>query len=43
MSDLAHPRPVNEGDGTVEVRIVAGGGSRDGDYFGVFRVAKEPL
>lgn len=28
------------GDGTVEVRIVAGGGSRDGDYFGLFRLEK---
>jgi hypothetical protein len=29
------------GDSTIEVRIIAGGGSRDGDYFGVFRLHRE--
>ncbi len=30
------------GDGRVEVRIVAGGGSVPGDYFGVFRLTRQP-
>jgi len=30
------------GDGSIEVRIIAGGGSRDGDYFGLFRLIREP-
>lgn len=29
------------GDGTMEVRIIAGGGSRDGDYYGVFRLRRD--
>lgn len=28
-------------DGVIEVRIIAGGGSRDGDYFGVFRLSRQ--
>lgn len=28
-------------DGVVEVRIIAGGGSRAGDYFGVFRLSRQ--
>jgi hypothetical protein len=28
------------GDGSLEVRIVAGGGSRTGDYFGLFRMRR---
>jgi len=31
------------GDGMVEVRIVAGGGSAPGDYFGLFRLTRESL
>ncbi|MBX3269498.1 MAG: hypothetical protein KF729_04525 [Sandaracinaceae bacterium] len=30
------------GDGSLEVRIVAGGGSGPDDYFGLFRLAREP-
>lgn len=30
------------GDGTLEVRIVAGGGSQEGDYFGLFRLSRQP-
>jgi hypothetical protein len=30
-------------DGTLEVRIIAGGGSRDGDYFGFFRLTRGDL
>lgn len=30
------------GDGGVEVRIVAGGGSQPGDYFGLFRLTRQP-
>ena len=29
------------GDGSIEVRIIAGGGNRDGDYFGVFRLRRD--
>lgn len=29
-------------DGTIEARIVAGGGAGPGDYFGLFRLAREP-
>ncbi len=31
------------GDGRVEVRIIAGGGSAPGDYFGFFRLEKQAL
>ncbi len=30
------------GDGSVEVRIVSGGGSDPSDYFGLFRVTRQP-
>lgn len=30
------------GDGTLEVRVVAGGGSAPNDYFGLFRVTRQP-
>ena len=30
------------GDGTIEVRILAGGGRGPDDYFGFFRLAREP-
>ncbi len=29
------------GDGTIEVRIIAGGGRGPGDYFGLFRLVRE--
>ena len=31
------------GDGTVEVRIIAGGGSAPGDYFGLFRLTRQAV
>ncbi len=30
------------GDGTIEVRLIAGGGSAPNDYFGLFRLARQP-
>ncbi|HJL17565.1 MAG TPA: hypothetical protein RMH99_18015 [Sandaracinaceae bacterium LLY-WYZ-13_1] len=30
-------------DGTVEVRVIAGGGTADGDYFGIFRLEREDV
>lgn len=30
------------GDGSLEVRIIAGGGSQEGDYFGLFRLTRQP-
>lgn len=30
------------GDGTIEARIVAGGGRRDDDFYGLFRLRREP-
>jgi len=29
-------------DDTIELRIVAGGGSQAGDYFGLFRISRQP-